>query len=57
MPTTKTFIVKREVYYTIEAENEFHANNKVALLNGDAEYAEHNPVNNYVESVSIAAVI
>ena len=53
----KTFIVKKETYYTIEAENEHHAENKVAKLNSDADYASENPVNNYVEEVKIAAVI
>lgn len=52
-----TFIVKKETYYTIEAENEFHAENKVAKLNSDAEYAEENPVASYVEEIKIAAVI
>ena len=54
---TRTFIVKREVYYTIEAKNEFHAENKVAKLNSDAEYAAENPVNSYVEEIKIAAVL
>jgi len=53
----KTFIVKREVYYTITAENEFHASNKVSKLNTDIEYANENPVSDFIEKTEIAAVI
>jgi len=52
-----TFIVKKETYYTVEAENQYHADNKVAKLGADAEYAAENPVANFVEKVEIAEVV
>lgn len=51
--TLKTFKVRRVVEYIVEAKNEYHAENKVAKLATNSEYAAETPVS----ELSISTVI
>jgi hypothetical protein len=49
----KKFVVKTEIQYEIEAENEYHAANKVAKLAKPNDYASATPVKTLVSKTIV----